>query len=150
MDLWTEARNAYKFKGTNPVITHSPCQQWSKLKAFAKHDQLSKDLSHFCFQRVLDNGGIFEHPAGSSFFRSVGVASKVVSIDQFWWNHQVRKRTYLYFNGCKPLQTPLRLYQKCRDFDNLTKFQRNNTPIDFAAWLTSCIYTSDLNPDYNG
>lgn len=107
LDLWDEQRNAYRFTGSNPVITHAPCAQWSRMKAFSNPDPEQKQLAHFCCDQVERNGGIFEHPQGSSFFKERGI-KPTISIDQFWFGFPARKRTWLYFQKCKPIAHPLR------------------------------------------
>lgn len=68
LDIWTEKRDINNYSGKNKVICHPPCQQWSRLKSFAKNKPEEKKLALLCWEIVQANGGIFEHPAGSSFF----------------------------------------------------------------------------------
>lgn len=67
LDLWPEKRDAYLFTSSDKVIAHPPCAQWSRLRRFSKEDARSKELAVFCFDKVNSNGGVFEHPMGSSF-----------------------------------------------------------------------------------
>ena len=71
LQIYDRQRDARSFQGSQPVIAHAPCAQWSKLKAFAAVDPGEKDLAWFCFKKWVANGGIFEHPEGSSFFHEV-------------------------------------------------------------------------------
>ena len=146
LDLYTEKRNAYTYCGRGPVITHAPCQQWSRLKHFAKGSQLEKDLAVFCFEKVQQNGGIFEHPAGSSFFKYVGADyKKIISVNQSWWNFPATKRTYLYFNKITPLSHPLSFDCSSRSVVSLTPSARSRMPLAFCQWLVGCIsVSSDL------
>ena len=139
INCWDEFKNAYNYKGTNPVIVHPPCAQWSRLKNFAIENDYTKSLAHFCFQRVLDNGGIFEHPAGSSFFREVGIQNKIISIDQHWFGFPARKRTYLYFHKCEPIQLPLNFNAIENNVAGLHSSKRSTTTINFAEYLIACI-----------
>lgn len=108
LDLWPAERDAYNFKSTNPVITHAPCQQWSRLKHMAIQDSRQKDLAYFCWEVVNKNGGIFEHPAHSSFFKAVNAdKKKIICVDQHWWGFRLKKPTWLYFHNCKPAAHPL-------------------------------------------
>lgn len=146
LDIWDEERDAYYFYGSNPVITHAPCPQWSRMKAFAKHDESQKELAWFCLQKVLRNGGIFEHPAGTSFFKEAGIQKNIYSVDQSWWGFPARKRTYLFFHKVKPLPMPiltsppeyvLAKHSKLRDWQRkerktLPKRMRSTTVIPFA------------------
>src|SRR5882724_6510995 len=73
LELYDITRDAYTFTSHCPVITHAPCPTWSRLRHFANFNQRSHDLAYFCLEKVLQNGGIFEHPYGSSFFKHVGI-----------------------------------------------------------------------------
>lgn len=100
LDLWDKNRDAYNFSGTNTVITHAPCSQWSRLKSFANANKREKNLAYFCWEYVLKNGGIFEHPFGSSFFKHVGIySSDLFYVDQVHFGFPARKRTALYFSN---------------------------------------------------
>jgi len=139
LDLWKQARDTYNFTGSNPVITHAPCAQWSKLKAFAKVNKYEKDLAFFCLEKVQKNGGIFEHPAGSSFWQIAGIRNRVISINQHWFGLPIQKRTYLYFSQCGPLQLPLSFNAIERNFSNLSPAQRSATPPLLIDWFIACI-----------
>ncbi len=155
LDVWDDLRNAYYFTGSNPVITHAPCAQWSRMKAFSKPDQETKDLAYFCLNKVVRNGGIFEHPAGSSFFKEVGITN-IYSVDQSWWGFPARKRTYLFFSKCKPLAVPLMQHMPThvvginsklsehqrKQRKELSKSQRSTTVIPFANWMIESIKAS--------
>lgn len=138
VDAWDLERDAYKFNGTNPVITHAPCQQWSRLKHFANDNPKEKELAWFCLEKVNANGGVFEHPAGSSFFKDAGI-KKIYSVDQFWFGFPARKRTYLYFSKCKPLPVSLRFDAIELTVGELRQERRSDTTIEFATWLINSI-----------
>lgn len=140
LDLWPEERDAYKFTGNNPVITHAPCQQWSRMHAFARSDQRSKELAFFCFSQVKENGGIFEHPAGSHFFKTVGASFKqIVSIDQHWWGFPTRKRTYLFFQNCSPAAHPLNFDHPVTTLEKVNPRLRSIMPLSFCKWLVDSV-----------
>jgi len=153
LDLWDQVRDAYNFAGSNPVITHAPCQQWSRMKAFARGDQREKDLAFFCLEKVMQNGGIFEHPAGSSFFKVAGIRP-TISVNQFWWGFPIKKPTWLYFKDCRPLAHPLsfdaieykfgtgKISQHGKNKSALKKYwgDASKMTLPFAQWLTDCIY----------
>lgn len=157
LDVWDEDRDAYNFKGTNQVITHAPCQQWSKMKSFAKDNPREKELAFFCLNKVMVNGGIFEHPAGSSFFKAANVPrSSIYSVDQFWWGLECKKPTWLFFSQCKPLPYALRFeaitHQIKTGFNGANKIKNgmkwmqktrhSYTTIDFAKWLIASVENS--------
>lgn len=139
LDLWDAKRDAYNFTGRNTVITHAPCAQWSRMKWFAKEDARSKDLAYFCFSAVKRNGGIFEHPAGSSFFRSVNANFKnIISVNQSWWGFPAQKRTYLYFEGFKPLSFPLSFDAPTANVRYMNSKMRALMPLEFCQYLVNC------------
>jgi len=138
LDCYDQHRDAYTFTGSNPVITHAPCQQWSMLKAFAKPDQYQKDLAMFCLEKVISNGGIFEHPAGSSFFKFAGI-TPTLSVNQFWFGFPAQKKTLLYFSKCKPLPVPLRFEAVEKKVEQLHSSKRSVTTKQFAQWLIDSI-----------
>lgn len=156
IDVWDQDRDAFFFTGSNPVITHAPCQQWSRMRAFSKPNADEKELAWFCLNKVLRNGGIFEHPMGSSFFKEAGITNNIYSIDQSWFGFPARKRTYLFFHKCKPLSLPLMQHlpthvlginsklsaaQKALRKE-LPKSQRSTTVLAFANWMISSIQDS--------
>jgi len=150
LDLYDQVRDCRTFPGGKPVITHAPCQQWSSMKAFARIDPEQKALAFFCLEKVMQNGGIFEHPAGSSFFQAAGIRP-TISINQSWFGFPAQKKTYLYFHRCKPIAVPLsfdavervlnnsKSMPKSRRRPELPKWQRSIMPPAFCAWLIECI-----------
>lgn len=140
LDVWDAARNAYNFTGENRIIAHPPCQQWSRLKRFAKDNESEKGLAWFCLEMVLQNGGVLEHPSGSSFFAAAGIPkSKIYSIDQHWFGFPCRKRTYLFFHKCKPIEYKLRFDAIEKKVDQLHSSRRSDTTKEFAEWLIKCV-----------
>lgn len=140
LDLWDEERNAYNFTGTNPVIAHPPCAQWSRMKAFAYPDLKEKMLAAHCYDLVMENGGIFEHPAGSSLWKYVGANRKqIISIDQHWFGFPARKTTYLLFSKCEPLSYPLSFSTVQRKVCSMHSQDRAIMPFAFCFWLVDNI-----------
>jgi len=141
LDVWDAQRDAFYFTGSNPVIVHPPCQQWSRLRMFAQVNPDEKELAYHCLKYVIRNGGIFEHPASSSFFREVGI-TPTLSINQSWFGYPGTKKTWLYFSGCKPLSFPLNFDAvRVNDVSNLNSRDgsRSRTTQQFAQWLVDCI-----------
>lgn len=137
LDCWDKKRDAYNFNGSNPVITHAPCQQWSRLRMFSKTNDYEKGLAEFCYRKVKENGGIFEHPSGSSFFKSYGVdMRKVYQVDQSDFGFPAKKSTWLYVEGYKLYSLPIfveaRLLSKV---EKMSQVDRSTTTIEFATWL---------------
>jgi hypothetical protein len=159
IDVWDEDRDAYFFTGSNPVITHAPCAQWSRMRNFAKDDPDQKELAYFCLTKIIRNGGIFEHPAGSSFFKQAGLTKNIYSVDQSWWGFPAVKRTYLFFHECRPLsfpfpsETPSKIvntqlrkngsrHKKQDQFKSsrmIPKSMNSTTVLPFAKYLIDCI-----------
>lgn len=151
LDLWDASRDAYFFHGSNPVITHAPCQQWSRMKAFARPDLDEKELAFHCLKYVVRNGGIFEHPQGSSFFKEAGITKNLYSIDQSWYGFPARKRTWLWFNGIKPLPftlpftlpfnktIPEFIIGSKRRGKDMKKAERSLMPLTFCEYLVNCV-----------
>lgn len=147
LDLWNLERNAYLFTGHNPVITHAPCAQWSRNRSFSKIDIISKELAVFCFNKVIDNGGIFEHPAGSYFFKYINASrSNIISVDQSWWGFPARKRTYLYFNHVKPLSFNISFDCPVKTVVNMHSTARSIMPLSFCQWLVDCVTSANILP----
>lgn len=139
LDLWDIDRDAYNFTGTNPVIVHPPCAQWSKMKWYAKDDPRQKELAFFCLEKVKQNGGILEHPAGSSFFKTAGI-KPTISVNQSWFGFRGRKTTWLYFHGYKPIAHPITFDPPAvKNVKKMGKDERSKMPIDFCLWLVNCI-----------
>lgn len=150
LDVWDKERNVYRFNGKNPVITHAPCQQWSSLKYFAKNDPLEKNLAWLCLNWVNENGGVFEHPAYSDFFKEAEIdMSKVYSVDQHWWGLECKKPTWLYFSKCKPLPYSLSFDAVTHEIKTginkknalkwMDKKRHSFTTKEFAEWLIKCV-----------
>ncbi len=139
---WDIKMDAYKFNNSFPVITHAPCAQWSKMKAFSKVNMKEKDLAFFCYEKVMANGGIFEHPAGSSFFKYIGIDKKVLSVNQHWFGFPSQKKTYLFFNKCVPDCFPISLDAIQKTTLQLSQYQRSFTTLTFATWLVNSIRNS--------
>lgn len=141
LDLWDKERDAYKFTGNNKVITHAPCQQWSKLKSFAKPDKKERDLAFWCWEVVNRNGGIFEHPKGSSFFKEVKAErSKMFCVWQSWWGFRARKETILYCQDVRLLSMPISFNNGLIGVSNMNKGERSKMPLSFCNYLVNCIY----------
>lgn len=141
LDVYDKERNAYTFDLDYPVIAHPPCAQWSRLRSFSKFDREEKDLAFFCLEKIKRNGGILEHPSGSSFFKEAGI-KPTISVDQSWFGFPCRKRTYLYFHGLKPLEFPLSFDLVEKTVDQLTGDARSYTTLAFANWLIQCVKQS--------
>lgn len=144
LDLWDEKRDAYNFKRNEFVIAHPPCAQWSRMKGFSTRDRKEKDLAIHCMNRIHNapGGGIFEHPAGSSFFKYVGI-TPTIEINQLWFGFPCRKATWLYFHKIEPLPVSFIPVMSTRGVNNMDKEDRAVMPFAFCAWLIDCIIKSN-------
>ncbi len=140
LDLYPRSRDAYTFNSSNKVIAHPPCPQWSRLKHFAKVNMKEKDLAVFCWNQVETNGGIFEHPAGSSFFKYIGADfHKILSINQSWFGFSAQKRTYLYFNNVRSIPHPITFDASIKKVCSMTQDARSIMPLSFCQWLVDSV-----------
>lgn len=120
VDPWDQVRDARKYAGPYPVVSHPPCQRWGKfwagqplhIKRTGERKRLGDDQG--CFQSALDSvrrwGGILEHPYGSHAWAHFGlnkppregkwIAADVYGgwtccVEQGRYGHYARKATYL-------------------------------------------------------
>lgn len=152
LDLWDEKRNAYNFTGTNPIITHAPCAQWSRLKGVAHKNDYIKKLAPWCFDRVLENGGIFEHPLESSIWKYMG-KKPTVNVQMNWFDMPVKKKTGLYFSKCEPDLVPISFNAithavgYSQNFKEWPKHRRSETPTKMIDWFLRSIQNSGLRQE---
>lgn len=115
LDVWDMARDARKFRGAGPVVAHPPCRAWGCLRAMAKPRPDEKDLALYAVNQVRLNGGVLEHPAGSTLWPVAKLPEPgdrdawggfTIVVPQFWWGHQANKATRLYICGCGPGDLP--------------------------------------------
>ena len=140
LDIYDQKRDAYSFAGRNMVIAHPPCQQWSRLRKFSNYDLRSKLLAYWCWDIVNQNGGIFEHPAGSYFFKHVNAdRKKIISVDQCWFGFSGKKTTYLYFHNCSPDSFPILKLPEIQDITSLGQRARSLQTLEFSQWLLASI-----------
>ena len=157
VDCWDIERNALNWPGGNPIIAHPPCRSWGQLSHFAKPLPGEKELAFFAIENIRKYGGVLEHPRASRLWPDYlpvpGLIDEYggysISVDQFWWGHKAKKSTLLYVVGCpisKLPVMPIRFdaieYVVSRSANSkrglkkeISKKEREATPIDFAKWL---------------
>lgn len=146
LDLWDSYRDVYNFSGNLPIIAHPPCQQWSKLKSFAKNHDQSKNIGPLCIDIVHKNTGIIEQPHGSELFRYCGIpAKKLLSVNLHWWGYPAQKKTLLYFYGIEPLAMPLNFNAIESKVTDLNKVLRLSTPPEMCKYLIDSILLTKYN-----
>jgi hypothetical protein len=160
-DCWDITRDARGYRGSDPIIAHPPCRAWGRLRAMAKPRPDEKDLARFAVAKIRANGGVLEHPERSSLWLDQSMARPgylndpwggwTLSVDQFWFGHLARKRTWLYIVGLDKKEIPGYPLK----FDAIThwvggphkstvkklvsKAQREETPLEFAKYLISIV-----------
>lgn len=145
LDLWDEERNAYNYAGSNPVICHPPCQQWSRMKAFATENKEQKELAIFCWEVVNKNGGILEHPNGSNLFKYVRADKKFIySVNQHWWGFPARKTTLLYVKDVKLLAYPLNFNAIQKKVNQMNYKSRSIMTLEFCQYLVNSVLYGNL------
>lgn len=138
LDIWTADRDCYNFSGKNKVIAHPPCQQWSRLRKFSNYNLKEKLLAEWCWDIVNQNGGIFEHPANSYFFKYINADKrKILSVDQCWFGFPGRKSTWLYFHNCQHAAFPIMHLPRVKDITSLSQHSRSKQCLSFCQWLIS-------------
>lgn len=149
VDCYDRHRDARQFNGRNPVVTHAPCRTWSKfLSHQAKPPDLKaeQDLAFFCLDKVLTNGGVFEHPAGSRFWEAAGLPLPnqpgetflySIYVEQAWFAFASRKPTWLLIAGLPRCALPPVPFSLAKDQTarHGSQFDRARTMASFARWL---------------
>lgn len=160
VDVWDEDRDARKFTGGAAVIAHPPCRLWGRLRHFAKakHPDMEKQLAVFAVAKVRENGGVLEHPASSTLWLVLGLPKPHETADKFGgftlevnqcdWGHRAQKKTWLYVVGCTvPAMPPPGkptgvVHSRTRSLPQISKPEREHTPINFANWLVQLAKTA--------
>lgn len=126
VDPWDEARDARRYAGPWPAVSHTPCQRWGKLWAgqplWIKRtgERKIKGDDGGCFEASLGivrtYGGVIEHPEGSHAWAHFGLNKPpreggwviadffggwTCCVEQGRYGHYARKPTWLYVNGCE-------------------------------------------------
>lgn len=163
LEVFDSVRNAYNYTGSAPVICHPPCRAWSRLRSFSKHDLSELGTAFHAFTLVKQNGGVFEHPSSSLFFKKYILSQKsnfqhkefVVGVDQSWFGHKAKKNTWLFVSGISHADLPpyplsmdaiqhtvstskkSKSGKKLNPKREISKADRERTPKLFAEWLIS-------------
>jgi hypothetical protein len=162
LDVWDADRDALNYQGPYPIIAHPPCRRWGCLRMNAKHTPEEKALGPWAVEQVRKWGGVLEHPRASTLWSHCGLPGPgratdefggfSIDVEQHWWGHRARKRTWLYICGCRPADVPsfpIRFSHPPRVITNIhglragmpgyrpevTKAEREATPPAFASWL---------------
>lgn len=155
-DVYDADRNALSFDGSCPVVAHPPCRAWGRLKGCAKPDEGEKELSPWAVEMVQRNGGVLEHPAGSTLWRSKKLPRPTQAPDKFGgytihinqsdFGHRAQKATWLYIVGCPMDVLPrpkIELGFPDRTVTQLGRAAREHTPEKLARWLVEVAMSRD-------
>lgn len=163
-DVWDIERDARKWPGGSPVVAHPPCRAWGRLRHMANPRPDEKDLARWAVAQVRAWGGVLEHPNASTLWGDQhlpppgardGWGGWTMPICQNWWGHRAEKKTLLYIVGIDPSELPAYPYSMDRathvvgtsgrrrdgtrlaDRPEITKAEREHTPIELAHWLVN-------------
>lgn len=157
IDSWDIERDARNWCGGNPIIAHPPCRAWGRFRKFAKPRPDEKELAIAAIGHIRKWGGVLEHPGSSSLWKHLDLplpgsapdrfGGWSLSVDQFWFGHKARKRTWLYIVGVAPANIPpyplkmdaiqyvVNSDEGTRWKKEITKKEREATPVGFALFL---------------
>jgi len=114
-DVFDAARDARTFAGGMPVVAHAPCRAWGELRHMARPRDGEMDLGLWCADKVRENGGVFEHPKGSTLFTAAGLPHPgerdaaggfTLAFPQMWFGHRAEKWSWFYVCGISPAELP--------------------------------------------
>jgi hypothetical protein len=156
LDVWDEDRDALNWPGGNPGIFHPPCRLFCRLRHLSTAPESEKELAYWSVSKVRQWGGVLEHPAHSrlwdeALLPSPGHADNYgfsYDLDQYWFGHSGKKRTWLYICGLDPEHVPVHAIRLAGNYEDLfasagRKYVpgsrhsgiRSATPLAFAQWL---------------
>lgn len=166
-DVYDIDRNALTWPGGCPVVAHPPCRSWGRLRAFAKPALGEHALALWAVTQVRTYGGVLEHPAHSSLWKT-GLALPgerdsfggwTLSIAQWWFGHRANKATWLYIVGCEPedlppipfkIGEPTHVVASSKHTNGrrpeITKPEREHTPFLLAQWLKELAHRLENKP----
>lgn len=159
-DCWDIERDARNYNGDGPVICHPPCRSWSNMSHLSKPLAGENDLAIWSINLIRKNGGVLEHPKNSRLWKVMFLPKPGTTdcyggfslcVNQSWFGHLAEKKSLLYVCGINKNEVPpipirfdaieytvsSRIKKKSgrRTKRELSKKQREQTPIDFAKWL---------------
>lgn len=170
VDVYDKDRDARSFAGGKPVIAHPPCRGWGRLRHFARPEPGELLNGIWAVRQVRLYGGVLEHPAFPLLFADTGCPAPgkgydryggfTFPIDQFFWGHKARKPTWLYIVGISIQDLPnfpIRLGEaeyvcggtRSKRRPEITKAEREHTPIALATWLISLANTINAKGGIN-
>jgi len=122
VEVWDQARDARRYRGSVPVVAHPPCERWGRYWGGGPSVKTPrrKGDDGGCFAAALAAvrwwGGVLEHPEASWAWRWFGLARPPRSggwvqadefggytccVEQGHYGHPARKATWLYAVHCE-------------------------------------------------
>lgn len=157
VDPWPESRDARKYRGPGPVVSHPPCSAWSRLWAMSGTRKKAGDgdtCGLRAIAQVREFGGVLEQPAWSRLWLA-GYLPKpgltdlwggaAVEVNQSEWGHPGTKPTWLYIVGGAQLEEPPQPGRVGKTLHYLSKRQKFATPRLFAEALVSVARRCEVN-----
>lgn len=115
-DVWDEQRDASRWPGGMPVVTHPPCRGWGKLRQFSHATHEERMLAVHAVKMVRRFGGVLEHPAESTLWAHCGLPMPgrapdehggwTAQVRQCDWGHKAEKLSWFYIVGVHPDDLP--------------------------------------------
>lgn len=159
-DPWTVSRNALNARSNSPAVYHPPCQQWGRLKRFAKVNPIEKLLAVWALDRVRLFGGVLEHPRSSDLWKLVSDDAVkgydehggfLLSVNLHWFGYPAQKKTVLYIVGCRRSelpQIPLNFNavhkvvgKRTPGQTEIQRSKRSETPTQMVEWIYNVLRT---------
>lgn len=166
-DCYDLERNALTFNDNRVIIAHPPCRLWGRLYKQSTAPPEEKQTAIFSINKIRQNGGVLEHPAGSKLWQTMELPTDsktdkyggfTISVNQHWFGHRAEKRTWLYICGIDRKDLPVipvnfnavtHVITKCRKHANykkeVSRKERESTPKEFASWLINLCLIIDKN-----
>lgn len=162
VDVWDEDRDARRWPGGCPVVSHPPCRAWGGLRHMAKPRPGERELAVFALEQVRAWGGVLEHPRRSELWQACGLplgdqidefGGFSLLVNQCWWGHRAEKPTLLYVCRVRPSDVPPVAVNltaprhvvgcagrnqsgvRSRWRPDISKREREATPVALARWL---------------
>lgn len=148
VEVWGVREDARRYAGPWPVVAHPPCGPWGRLSHLCKHQDA--EAAPAAVAAVRRWGGVLEHPEWSKLWQRCGLplpgagvdewGGWSMAVDQRWWGHDARKRTWFYVVGATspdvpPVPRPVFESPPVLELANQSRERRHLTPPALAVWL---------------
>ena len=154
-DAYDANRDALSYSEEYPVVCHPPCRSWGRLSHMAHNVREGEaELALWSIDKIRQNGGILEHPAGSRLFGKhlpdVGETDEyggfTILIDQYDFGHVAHKPTKLYICGINREKLPM-LPDKDETIHYCEKGKRRSITGNVAGTTRCTQYQREYTPE---